>query len=93
MKKYWGALGATVRGMIHVIRWPSTDKSARVHTGMWALAALFACVGIVTSYHSGSWNWLSFNAGVLVLDVYMLRLAILGVGYRRSLRRRARRRA
>lgn len=95
MKKYSQALGATVRGMIVVTRWPASDRAAMVHTGMWSLAALFACVGIATSYHGESWNWFSFNVVILALDLYLLRLAVLGALYRRSLHRRnrARRRA
>jgi membrane protein YdbS with pleckstrin-like domain len=88
-------IGETLKGMAYVTRFPSTDKQSRIFTTAWAVSMVCAVASIVSHLmlrQTGSWV-LWAVAALLVLDVYMLRLCIQGIRYRRARRGRVRRRA
>lgn len=95
IQRFWAALAGNIRGMTFVTRYPRTDKSSRNMTFMWALALLLAVwsVGMYLRDRDYGSFFLWMNSAILVLDAYMLRLSILGIGYRRSRRGKTSRRA
>lgn len=95
IQRFLEKLREVAAGIVFVTRYPRTDKSIRIMLGMWILATLLA-VWSVTLYgwHGDFGNPLLWvNAAVLLVDVYMLRHAILGLRYRRSRRGKVSRRA
>jgi hypothetical protein len=70
-------------GIAEVTRSPRTDKSAKVMLAMWGVAGLLAAGSLTMSVIWGDYGPMFYvNCGVLTLDVYMLRLAILGIAHR-----------
>lgn len=77
----------TARGMADVTRWPRTDKAASIGLLMWGLATATALASITLNILLGTYGVLFYvMCGVLVMDVAMLRLAAMGMGYRHALR-------
>lgn len=95
IKRVGTAIVDGAAGIVFVTRCPRTDKSIRIMTIMWALAALLAVwsVGLFLGSRDFGNFFLYLNAGCLVLDAYMLRHCVLGLRYRRSRRGKVSRRA
>lgn len=74
-------------GIAEVTRSPRTDKSAKVALALWSVGALLAVSVLMLDVIWGIYEPMFYvNCGVLVLDVYMLRLAILGIAHRNKKR-------
>lgn len=74
-------------GFREVLRRPPTDVWSRGHVVLWSVAAVFASGSIAVNIAQGSVLFF-LNAAFLVFDLVALRWALVGLKYRRALRRR-----
>lgn len=95
IQRFLEMLRGVAGGIVFVTRYPRTDKSIRIMLGMWILATLLAVWSVTLYGWRGDFGspilWL--NAAVLLVDIYMVRNAILGLRYRRSRRGKVSRRS
>lgn len=95
MKNWLQRFRGNLRGIAYTTSHPGTDRFNRLGTAGWIVSAAFALISIWAHIRLELW-WspvLWVMVAVLVLDVYMLRLSIQGIRYRRARRGKVRRRA